>query len=115
MRDSSCEFEMEKIASFELDFNFYVNPKRTSHRLSLSYVTYHSQYYKRIGAKRCNYAVKDKTDNNSFKFGLVKCFLQINDRVLVAITELKIIGNIIDKIGGRTSNALIYLKLLENP
>ena len=62
---------MEKIASFELDFKFYVNPIRTSHSLSLSYVTYHSQYYKRIGAKRCNYAVKYKTDNNSFQFGMV--------------------------------------------
>ncbi len=34
----------------------------------------------------------------------------INNRVLVAITQLEIIGNIIDKIGGRTSNALIGIK-----
>ena len=41
---------------------------------------------------------------------MVKYFFQINDRVLVAITELKVIGNIIHKIGCRTSNALIGIK-----
>ena len=41
---------------------------------------------------------------------MVKYFFQINDRVLVAITELKIIGNIIHKIGCRTSNALIGIE-----
>ena len=50
------KFEMEKIASLELDYNFCENPIRTSHRLSLAHVTYHSQFHKRISAKRCNYA-----------------------------------------------------------
>ena len=47
--------------------------------------------WSREGAKRCNYAVKYKTDNNTFKFGMIKYFLQINKKVLGAITELKVI------------------------
>ena len=34
----------------------------------------------------------------------------INSRVLIAITQFKIVGDIINKIGGRTSNALIGIK-----
>ena len=37
------QFEMEKISSFELDYNFFENPVRTSLMLSLANVTYHSQ------------------------------------------------------------------------
>ena len=59
---------MEKIVPFELDFNFFDNPVRTSLRLSLAHITYHSQDYTRVGDKRCNYAVKYKADNNSFRF-----------------------------------------------
>ena len=33
------QFEIEKISSFELDYNFFENPVRTSLRLSLANVT----------------------------------------------------------------------------
>ncbi len=69
-----------------------------------------SSKIKQVSHKRCNYAVKFRGNNNLFEFGFIKYFLKIDNRVLVAVTKLKIIGNIIDKIGGRTSNALIGLK-----
>ena len=40
----------------------------------------------------------------------LRYFFKINRRVLIAITQFKILGNIINKIGGRTSNALIGIK-----
>jgi hypothetical protein len=47
-----------------------------------------------------------------FDFGLIKYFirLKIDNIVLVAVSQLKMVGNIIDKIGGRTSNAHIGIK-----
>ena len=41
---------------------------------------------------------------------MIKYFININDIVFAAVTQFKTVGNIIDKIGGRTSNALIGLK-----
>ena len=41
---------------------------------------------------------------------MIKYFIKINDKVLVAVTQFKTVGNIIDKIGGRTSNALTGIK-----
>ncbi len=45
-----------------------------------------------------------------FEFGMIKYFLKIDNIVLVAVSQFKIVGNIIDKIGGRASNALIGIK-----
>ena len=49
-----------------------------------------------------------------FDFGLIKYFirLKIDNIVLVAVSQLKMVGNIIDKIGGLTSNAIIGIKSL---
>jgi hypothetical protein len=44
------------------------------------------------------------------KFGMIKYFLKIDNKVFVAVSQFKIVGNIIDKIGGRTSNALSGIK-----
>jgi hypothetical protein len=66
--------------------------------------------YNRVGEKRCNYAVKYLGKNDMFEFGMIKYFLKIDNKVLVAVSQFKIVGNIIDKIGGRTSNALIGIK-----
>ena len=49
-------------------------------------------------------------ENDLFEFGMIKYFININDKVLVAVTQFKTVGDIIDKIGGRTSNALIGIK-----
>jgi hypothetical protein len=102
--------EIEKISTLDLDFNFYQNPVQMSKRLRVDHVTYHSQDYSRVCNKRCNYAVKYRADNDLFEFGMIKYFLKINGRVLIALTQFKIVGNIINKIGGRTSNALIGIK-----
>jgi hypothetical protein len=96
--------------TFEFDFNFSRNPVQISQRINGGKVIYHSQGYSRVSHKRCNYAVKLRDNNNLFVFGFIKYFIKINNIILVAVTKLKIIGNIIDKIGGRTSNALIGLK-----
>jgi hypothetical protein len=98
--------------TFEFDFNFSRNPVQISQRINGGKVIYHSQGYSRVSHKRCNYAVKLRDNNNLFVFGFIKYFIKINNIILVAVTKLKIIGNIIDKIGGRTSNALIGLKKL---
>ncbi len=45
-----------------------------------------------------------------FDFGMIKYFLKINSRVLIALTQFKIVRNIINKIGGRTNNAQIYFR-----
>jgi hypothetical protein len=45
-----------------------------------------------------------------FDFGMIKYYLKINSRVLIAIIQFKIVRNVINKIGGRTSNALIGIK-----
>ena len=45
-----------------------------------------------------------------FEFGMIKYFSKINNLVLVAVSRFKIVGNIIDKIGGRTSNTIIGIK-----
>ena len=82
---------------------------QVSKRLSVAHVTYHSQDYTRVCNKRCNYAVKYKGNNDLFEFDMKKN-LKINSRVLVAVAEFKKIGNIINQIGGRTSNALIGIK-----
>jgi hypothetical protein len=50
--------EIEKISTFDLDFNFFQNPEQVSKRLRVTHSTYHSQEYKRVGEKRCNYDVK---------------------------------------------------------
>ena len=42
------QFEMEKISSFGLDYNFFENPVRTSLSLSLANVTYHSQDHSKV-------------------------------------------------------------------
>ena len=102
--------EISKIMTFEFDFNFSRNPVQISQRINGGKVIYHSQGYSRVSHKRCNYAVKLRDNNNLFVFGFIKYFIKINNIILVAVTKLKIIGNIIDKIGGRTSNALIGLK-----
>ncbi len=41
-----------------------------------------------------------------FEFGMIKYFLKIDNIVLVAVIQFKIVGNIIDNISGRTSIAL---------
>ena len=40
-------------------------------------------------------------------FGMIKYFYKIKSRVLIALTQFKIVSNIINKIGGRTNKALI--------
>jgi hypothetical protein len=102
--------EIEKISTFDLDFNFFQNPVQVSKRLRVAHSTYHSQEYNRVGEKRCNYAVKYLGKNDMFEFGMIKYFLKIDNIVLVAVSQFKKVGNIIDKIGGRTSNALIGIK-----
>ena len=104
------ELEIEKLESFEFDFNYSQNPVQVSKRLIVTNATYHTQDYNRTGNKRCNYAVKYRGENNLFEFGIIKYFLKINNLVLVAVNNFKIVGNIITKIGGRTSNALIGIK-----
>ncbi len=42
-----------------------------------------------------------------FYFGMIKYFFKIKSRVLIALTQFKIVRNIINKIGGRTNKALI--------
>ena len=96
-------FEIEKISTFDLDFNFFQNPVQVSKRLRVAHSTYHSQEYNRVGEKRCNYAVKYLGKNDMFEFGMIKYFLKIDNIVLVAVSQFKIVGNIIDKICGRTS------------
>jgi hypothetical protein len=41
---------------------------------------------------------------------MIKYFLKIDNKVFVAVSQFKKVGNIVDKIGGRTSNALIGIK-----
>ena len=41
---------------------------------------------------------------------MIKYFLKIDNKVFVAVSQFKIVGNIIDKIGGRKRNALKGLK-----
>ena len=60
--------------------------------------------------KRCNYAVKYCTKNNEHDFGIIKYFIKINDKILVSINKLEIVGNLINHIKKRTSTALIGLK-----
>ena len=67
-------------------------------------------YTKRVGRKRCNYVVKFRGKSGLFEFGMIKYFISINDIVFAAVTQFKTVGNIIDKIAGRTSNALIGIK-----
>jgi hypothetical protein len=47
-----------------------------------------------------------------FDFGLINYLirLKIDKIVLVSVSQLKMVGNFSDKIGGRTSNALIGIK-----
>jgi hypothetical protein len=47
-----------------------------------------------------------------FDFGLINYLirLKIDKIVLVSVSQLKMVGNFIDKIGGRTSNALKGIK-----
>ena len=45
-----------------------------------------------------------------FEFGMIKYFFKIDNIVLVAVSQFKIVGNIMDKIRGRTSIALIGIK-----
>jgi hypothetical protein len=79
---------------------------QVSKRLKVPHSTYHSQEYNRVGEKRCNYAVKYLEKNDMFEFGMIKYFLKIDNIVLVAVIQFKIVGNIIDNISGRTSIAL---------
>jgi hypothetical protein len=89
-----------------LDFNFFLNPVQVSKRLRVAHSTYHLQEYNRVGEKRCNNAVKFLGKNYMFEFGMIKYFLKIDNIVLCAVSQFKIVGNIIKKVSGRTSNAL---------
>jgi hypothetical protein len=57
-------------------------------------------------------AYKARFHTPFLKTRVIKYFirLKIDNIVLVAVSQLKMVSNIIDKIGGRTRNALIGIK-----
>ena len=77
--------------TFDLDFNYALNPVQVSQRMNKAKVIYHSQDYSRVSHKRCNYAVKFRGNNNLFGFGFIKCFIKIDKRILVAVTVFLLI------------------------
>ena len=78
--------------------------------MRLASLSYNAHDYSVGGNKRCNFAVKYLNNNNTFEFGLIRYFVKINNQILVAISNFKIVNNIITRISCRTSMALIGIK-----
>ena len=94
---------------FDFDFNYFFNPITVSLRLATKNIIYHSNEYKRLGHRRCNYVVSFKGEN-PIHYGLIKYFLAINGALFVALNELEIEENIADKIKDCACKALSNLK-----
>jgi hypothetical protein len=94
--------------NFDFDFNYSSNPITIGQRFLYKNSVYHTESYKRIGPKRCNYAIRFKCDkiNNVF-YGLIQNFVCINGTFYIALKKLTIRKNICDGIKGRTSDALL--------
>ena len=83
--------KIAKVESFEKDFNFLYSLLQNSQRLSFNH---NSQDYGRVRIKLCYYAVRYHNQHNLFNFGIIKFFVKINERVVVYINKLEIVGNI---------------------
>ena len=99
----------EEMDAFDFDFNYSINPITVGLRLEYKNIIYQSNDYNRVGPRRCNYAIRFKGEN-PVNYGLIKYFLVINGAFLVALNELVIKENVLDKIKGRASVALTDLK-----
>ena len=102
--------EASILASYKIDLNFLKLPVQIGQTLRLASLTYNAHDYNIGGNKRCNFAVKYLYNNNTFEFGLIRYFVKINNQILVAISNFKIVNNIITRISCRTSMALIGIK-----
>ena len=98
-----------ELAAFDFDYNYMLNPITVGLRLEVKSIIYHSTDYNRVGFRRCNFVVRFKGEN-AVNYGLIKYFLIINGAILVALNELVIKGNILDKIKGRACVAFTNLK-----
>ena len=83
--------KIAKVESFEKDFNFWYSSLKNSQRLSFNH---NSQDYGRVSIKLCYYAVRYHNQHNFFNIGIIKFFVKINERVVVYINKLEIVGNI---------------------
>jgi hypothetical protein len=99
----------EELASFDFDFNYFINPITVGLRLETKNIIYHSKDYTRVGKRRCNYAVQFK-GSNTVNYGLINYFFVLNGSFFIALNELIIKENILDKIKGRACLALTNLK-----
>ena len=99
----------EELASFDFDFNYFNNPITFGLRLETKNIIYHSKDYTRVGKRRCNYAVQFK-GSNTVNYGLINYFFVLNGSFFIALNELIIKENILDKIKGRACLALTNLK-----
>lgn len=93
----------------DLDFNYFINPIFTSQRLKIGSKIFQSQDYKKVGPKKCNHIISFKF-NNSTHYGIIKYFLKISTEIFLAINELKVFGNLYEKLGARTSVELTNLR-----
>jgi hypothetical protein len=67
----------EEFASFDFDFNYFINPITVGLRLKTKNIIYHSKDYTRVGRRRCNYAVQFK-GSNTVNYGLINYFFVLN-------------------------------------
>jgi len=105
------EIEANFDFGFDLDFNFYNNPILTSQRLKIGSQVFHSQDYARVGPRKSNFIISYIHDNLTY-YGIIKYFIQLDADIYLTINNLKVVGNLYDNTGARTSNALINLRNL---
>jgi hypothetical protein len=64
-----------------------------------------------FGPRKSNFIISYIHDNLTF-YGIIKYFIQLDADIYLAINNLKVVGNLYDNTGARTSNALINLRNL---
>ena len=106
---SQLESSFNLQLNFNLDFNCYTNLIFSSHRLKIGSRIYHSQDYDKVGPKKCNFIISFKK-NNSIHYGIINYFLKVTSEIFVALNELKIVGNLYENIGARTSVEITKLR-----
>ena len=106
---SEIESSFNLHLNFDIDFNSYTNPIFSSRRIKLGGRIFHCKDYDRVGPKKCNFIISFK-QNNSIQYGIIDYFLKVSSEIFVALNELKVVGNLYENIGARTSVEITNLR-----